>query len=252
MFAQSRLAKCARERDPTVSVMRSLRSTLRSLAWSACFLAACSGPPRESTPPARPAREGFHHRFTNAKEWSKTFDDPARDAWQKPEDVIGWLNLRADSRVADLGAGTGYFAVRIAKRVPTGRVFGADIEPDMVRFLADRATSEGLPNLRSVQTTEDDARLPEPVDAILVVDTYHHISGRQAYFRKLLASLRPDGEVMIVDFTHEATMGPPVEHRVSPDRVRAEMSEAGYVFVASHALPNQFVLTFRAAPRTTP
>ena len=131
-----------------------------------CFLAGCSPPRATAVGAATAAGDGYHRRFADAHAWSKTFDDPARDASQKPEDVLDALALRSEARVADIGAGTGYFAARIAKRVPAGRVYATDVEPDMVRFLGDRARKEGLANLVAVQSSPDDARLPEPVDVI--------------------------------------------------------------------------------------
>ena len=106
------------------------------------------------------------------------FEDPSRDTWQKPDVVIDALNLEPSSLVADIGAATGYFPVRIARRLPEGRVWGIDVEPDMVRYLNARARKEGLSHLFSVLATENDPLLPEPVDVVLVVNTYHHISER--------------------------------------------------------------------------
>ena len=100
------------------------------------------------------------HGFGNAEQWSKVFDDPERDAWQKPHEVIRALALKPDAVVADIGAGTGYFSVRLAHMLPKGRVYGVDTEPDMVKYLAGRATKEGLRNLSAVAAAPDNPRLP--------------------------------------------------------------------------------------------
>ena len=160
----------------------------------------------------------FHRRFDDAEKWAKEFDKPERDAWQKPDEVVDALHLDRASSVADVGAGTGYFAARIAKRIPDGKVFAADVEPDMVRYLGERAGREHLANLVPVQASADASNLPEPVDLILVVDTYHHIGHRIAYFAKLKSSLRPGGRLAIIDFKADSPIGPPVEHRISPRR----------------------------------
>jgi SAM-dependent methyltransferase len=97
-----------------------------------------------------PGEHHGHHRFDNAEEWAERFEDPARDAWQKPEQVLDWLELQPTHKVADIGAATGYFPVRIAKRVPDGKVFGVDIEPSMVDCLNKRAGDEGIDNLIAV------------------------------------------------------------------------------------------------------
>jgi cyclopropane fatty-acyl-phospholipid synthase-like methyltransferase len=163
--------------------------------------------------------------------------------------VISALALSPSARVADLGAGTGYFAVRIARRVPEGRVYAIDIEPDMVSHLGERATREGLANLTPVLATPDEPRIPEPVHLVLVVDTYHHIGDRVAYFRRRAESLRPDGRLAIIDFTRESPIGPPAEHRIPPEAVVQELALAGYAKVQALALlPNQYFLVFEREP----
>jgi len=189
----------------------------------------------------------FHRRFDDAEKWAKVFDDPERDGWQKPEEVLDALHLDRAASVADIGAGTGYFAVRIAKHVPEGKVFAADIEPDMVRYLGERAGREQAANLAPVQASADAANLPAPVDLILVVDTYHHIGHRVAYFTKLKSSLRPGGRLAIIDFMADSPTGPPVEHRISPEKVTEELAAAGYALAESHDfLPRQYFLVFKA------
>ena len=191
------------------------------------------------------AEQGFHHSFGNAETWAKEFDNPARDAWQEPEDVLDALQLARTAYVADIGAGTGYFSARIAKRVPEGKVFAVDIEPDMLRYLHERAHREHLDMLQPVQASADSPNLPEPVDVALMVDTYHHIDDRVGYFSRLKARLRSGGRLAIVDFKPDAPDGPPAEHRIPPAKVIAELEQAGYRLVAMHDfLPRQYFLVF--------
>lgn len=216
----------------------------------ASFAQATGEPPMNhqgsGTQPAGGPMPEAHHSFGNAEMWARQFDDPKRDAWQKPDEVLDALQLAPTALVADLGAGTGYLSVRIARRVPKGRVFAADIEPDMVRYLGERAHREHLSVLQPVRTSTDAANLPEPVDLILVVDTYHHIDNRTAYFARLAQSLRPNGRLAIIDFKRDAPDGPPVESRIAPEKVTAELEAAGYRLVASHPfLPRQYFLVFQ-------
>ena len=192
---------------------------------------------------------GHHeHQFKDAERWAHVFDDPARDAWQKPHEVIQALALAPEARVADLGAGTGYFSARLANMLPKGRIYAADLEPDMVRHLGERAKREGLANLVPVASAPDDPRLPEKVDLVLLVDVYHHIEDRTRYFAKLRASLRPGGRVAIVDFRLDAPVGPPRAARVAPEQVKEEMKRAGYTPSAEHEfLPYQYFVVFRPA-----
>jgi SAM-dependent methyltransferase len=190
------------------------------------------------------------HRFSGAEHWAAVFDDPARDAWQKPHEVIAALAPAPDSVVADIGSGTGYFAVRLAHFVPKGRVYGVDTEPDMVKYLGERAKREGLANLVSIAGRPDDANLPGKVDLVLMVDVYHHISEREAYFGKMLGSLKAGARVAIIDFRPDAPSGPPKGERIPPAQVKAELARAGYALSKEHAfLPQQFFLVFEAAKR---
>jgi len=188
------------------------------------------------------------HSFQGAEKWAHVFDDPERDAWQKPHEVIQALALTPDARVADLGAGTGYFSARLANMLGQGRVYAVDIEPDMVRYLGARAEREHLKNLLPVAGTPDDPKLPEKVDLVLLVDVYHHIEDRAAYFSRLRVSLRPGGRVAIIDFRLDSPEGPPRAARITPDAVKAEMKAAGYSLAAEHPfLPRQYFLIFRPA-----
>lgn len=199
-----------------------------------------------STFPALAQSPSTHqHRFSDAQRWAHVFDDPARDAWQKPHEVIRALALEADAIVADVGAGTGYFAVRLVNMLPSGRVYAVDIEPDMVRYLAERAKREKHDNLVAVAGAPDDPRLPEKVDLILLVDVYHHVEDRVRYFRSLREYLRPGGRIAIVDFRLDAPMGPPRATRIAADRVKDEVESAGYRLAQEHDfLPNQYFLIF--------
>jgi len=210
----------------------------------AVFAAILSGPLPAQTP------DTHRHSFGDADKWAKVFDDPARDAWQKPHEVIMALKLAPDAAVADVGSGTGYFAARLAHFVPKGRVYAVDTEPGMVKYLAERAKREGLANLVSLAGAPDDPRLPERVDLILLVNVYHHIGAREEYFRKLQTSLKPGGRIAIVDFRVESPMGPPKRERISGERVRAELGRAGYELAEEHDfLPNQHFLVFRPGKR---
>jgi len=185
------------------------------------------------------------HSFGDAEKWAHVFDDPQRDAWQKPHEVIQALALKPDAVIADIGSGTGYFSARLANMVPKGRVLGIDTEPDMVKYLAERAKREGLSNISAVRGAPDDPRLPEKVDLVLLVDVYHHIDDRERYFRKLLGLLKPGGRIAVIDFRMDSPDGPPKSARIAPESVKVELRSAGYVLVREHEfLPNQYFLVF--------
>jgi len=220
----------------------------------ACLIAG-GGASLAQTPSGTPAEHehmgshsdgAFHRRFDDAEKWAKEFDNPDRDAWQKPEEILHALDLKPASKVADIGAGTGYFSVRIARRIPEGKVFAADVEADMVRYLGERAQREHLANLVPIQASVDAANLPEPVDVILVADTYHHIGNRTQYFARLKSALNPGGRLAIVDFKADSPIGPPPQHRIPPEQVTEELGAAGYSLVKAYQiLPRQYFLVFQ-------
>jgi cyclopropane fatty-acyl-phospholipid synthase-like methyltransferase len=186
----------------------------------------------------------MHHRFEKADEWAKVFDDPARDQWQQPDRVIEALALAPSMTVADVGAGTGYFAVRLARAVPSGSVIATDIEADMIRYMTARAEREGLANLRAQLTPPDDPQLTAgAIDRILVVDVWHHLEDKRGYATKLAAALKPGGSIAVVDFKLDATRGPPAKYRLAADSIAADLAAAGLSTKVSPVdLPDQYIV----------
>lgn len=239
-------------KDRTVSLPAPNGDAVRRSAWitlaAALLMAAPSAaqhhPPAASEHAAGHDDATIHHRFEDAAQWAKRFEDPERDAWQLPDSVITALVDRDDLVVADIGSGTGYFPVRFARAVPRGEVIGADVEPNMVFWLNDRARREGLTNLVSVLAAPDDPHLPRPVDLVFVCNTVHHIDGRIDYFRRLKDQLLPGARLAVVDYRPGSEMGPP--HKLPPEELTAEMTEAGWERAESlDFLPEQYFLVFR-------
>lgn len=186
--------------------------------------------------------------FDDVPYWQKVFDDPKRDAWQKPAELVAALGLRPGMQAADLGAGTGYFVRFLAEAVgPRGTVYAVEVEPKLVRHLRERAERESTANVVPVLTSKAALRLPTAgVDLLLIVDTYHHIDERVAYMRRAADVLRPGGRVVIVDW-HKRPLpeGPDMDHRLAREQVVAEMERAGYrLLSAPDLLPYQYVLIF--------
>jgi ubiquinone/menaquinone biosynthesis C-methylase UbiE len=217
-------------------------------SWVLVFLIALNYALLPTGPAAAQSPHTHEHSFGGAEKWAQVFDDPQRDAWQKPHEVIQALALKPDAIVADIGSGTGYFSARFANMVPKGRVYGVDTEPDMVKYLAERAKREGLKNITAVKGAPGDPRLPEKVDLVLMVDVFHHIADRARYLKKLQGSLKPGGRIAIMDFRMDSPDGPPKSSRIAPDRVKTELKGAGYALMQEHTfLPNQYFLIFQRA-----
>ncbi|HCH64314.1 MAG TPA: hypothetical protein DFR83_16030 [Deltaproteobacteria bacterium] len=187
-------------------------------------------------------------RFDDVESWTAVFDEPSRDDWQQPSVVVALLGLQKGMIVADIGAGTGYFNRHLAAAVGRkGKVFAVDIERSMVDHMAERAVSEGTPQVVPRLAQADDAGLlPQEVDRILLVDSYRHIDDRVAYFTQLRAALRPGGLLVVVDYRPGPLLvGPPPDSKLSPDQVTGELERAGWMRVEKHeVLENQIVLVF--------
>jgi cyclopropane fatty-acyl-phospholipid synthase-like methyltransferase len=211
----------------------------------AALITVCAAAVLTAQQPQTAKPNHMDHKFDDPARYAKSFDDPARDAWQLPARVIDALQLKSGMKVADIGAGTGYFSMRLA-RVPGVSVFAVDIEPKMVEYLQQRAHKEHAMNVTAVLAGASSPNLPEPVDVILVVDTYHHLPNRPAYFRELRKSLKPGGRIAIVDFRKDAPDGPPVHFRFTPQQIQDKMKQAGYELQSAHDfLPRQHFLIFR-------
>jgi SAM-dependent methyltransferase len=185
------------------------------------------------------------HRFEKADDWVAKFDDPKRDEWQRPASVVALMQIAPGSTVADLGTGTGYFLPHLAKAVgDAGHVLALDVEPDMIRYVKERAAREHLANVEARVVPLDGPGLAEAsVDRVLIVDTWHHIDGREAYTKKLGAGLRAGGAVYVVDFTLDSAMGPPKHHRLPAEQVVRELEAGGlHGEIVKEDLPEQYVV----------
>jgi ubiquinone/menaquinone biosynthesis C-methylase UbiE len=193
-----------------------------------------------------------HHSFADVEHWTTVFDDPKRDEWQKPAELVRALRLAPGMRVADLGAGTGYFSRYLSEAVgQRGTVFAVDPEPNLVVHLRERAEQEHTANVVPILASLDNPRLPaNGVEVVLIVDTLHHIDDRVNYLRRLKHFLTTTGRIAIVDFKKEPLpVGPPPEHKLARELVLEELAAAGYRLVAEPAvLPYQYFLIFNAAP----
>jgi ubiquinone/menaquinone biosynthesis C-methylase UbiE len=158
-------------------------------------------------------------------------EGPDRDAWQKPEQIMDALGIADGSVVADLGAGGGWFTIRLARRVgPNGTVYAEDIQPEMIEAITFRVAREGLHNVVTILGTPDDPRLPDgAVDAVLVVDTYNELEAPVKLLRNVARALAPKGRIGVVDFTKEGWggPGPAMDERVDPSRIEQDAQAAG-------------------------
>lgn len=182
-----------------------------------------------------------HHPPMSSDEYARVLEDPSRDAWQKPHEVITALDLKPAETVADIGAGTGYFARRLARHA--GKVYAVDIDEKLLAIAGRNAP----PNLQTVLGAPDDPRLPDAsVDTVFFCEVLHHIGSRPAYYAKLAKTLKPGGRIVVIDFYRKRLpVGPPPEMKLSQEQVIAELRDAGFKLRRSFGfLPYQYFLVF--------
>jgi arsenite methyltransferase len=210
---------------------------------------------QQSPPPQKPpaTMEEMHKLHADPKAYIATLEDPARDEYQKPHDVVMALGLKDGDRIADIGAGSGYFALRFAHHVgATGRVYAVDISADMIAHVNEGARAAKLTNVQTVLARPDDPTLPAAsVDRVFICDTWHHIENRGAYAEKLLKILRPGGRVVIVDFQKKPLpIGPPDEMKLAREDVIADFQAHGFRLEREETfLPYQYFLVFAPAAK---
>ena len=221
---------------------------VRPRALAALLLAAAATPPAGFAAQAAAPGAQMQHRHDDPQAYIASLEDPARDAYQKPDQVLKALALRPGEVVADVGAGSGYFTVRFAKAVgDSGRVYAVDISPDMVRHLNRRVRAEGLRNVVTVLSDPDDPLLPDAsVDRFVIVDTWHHVEDRPGYLERMKRMLKPGGQVVHIDFQkRELPIGPPTAMKIAREDLVRQMEDAGFRLSAEHTfLPYQYFLVF--------
>ncbi len=224
------------------------------LALLTALSPGCNGRPAENHSEAATSRAKHEHsagseqQFPDPQAYAHSLDDPSRDDWQKPQELVEHLQCRPGMTVVDLGAGTGYLVGYLSKAVgPEGRVLALDTERAMVETIDRRIERDSLRNVRTgVVEADDPALAPRSVDRILVVNTWHHIPERVEYAEKLRRALAPGGLLLIVDFTSESPHGPPSQMRLTDDTVRRELESAGFeTELLDESLPDQYLVAGR-------
>jgi ubiquinone/menaquinone biosynthesis C-methylase UbiE len=176
-----------------------------------------------------------------------TLEGPDRDAWNRPDQIMDRLLIADGSAVADLGAGGGWFTMRLATRVgPNGTVYAEDVQSQMIDAITRRTARAGLRNVRTVLGTASDPRLPAPVDAVLFNDSYHEVEHPVVMLGNAAKALKPNGRIGIVEFRKDGFgPGPPMEERVDPEQVIRDAQAAGLRLVSRENFPRYlYMLVF--------
>jgi 2-polyprenyl-3-methyl-5-hydroxy-6-metoxy-1,4-benzoquinol methylase len=180
----------------------------------------------KSNDSTKTANEYMHQSSTN--DLIKQFESAERDAYQQPQKVLEYLGPLKDKKIMDIGAGSGYFSVKLADK--GANVIAADVSEEFQTALKKRVNENKFKNIQLRKIAYDDPGLENnEVDMVLIVNTYHHIENRSEYFAKVKKGIKPNGELVIIDFYKTVIpVGPPVDHKISIDEVIAELKKAGY------------------------
>lgn len=187
------------------------------------------------------------HRFDEPEKYAERWNDPERDGWQHPEEIVAALALSPGAVVADIGAGTGYLVAHLSRAVGEGgEVVAIDVEESMVQYLAQRKEDLGPAKITPRKVSSESPALgKESVDGVVTLNTWHHIAGRDAYAKKVLAGLKPGGRFVVVDFlVDESIEGPPMAMRLEAETIVGELEGAGFskVEVIEESMPGHYVV----------
>ena len=209
------------------------------LALALLLLAAAAPRAQQAAPTAPRHRELFPPQDFGLLE------APDRAAWQKPDQIMDAVHVADGSTVADIGAGAGWFTIRLAQRVgPKGHVYAQDLQRLMLDAIKRRVQREGLENVTTVQAHGNDPNLPaKTLDAILMVDAYQEVENRVDYLRNLANALKPTGRIGIVNWKPgRGGPGPDPNERVAQSVVEGDAAAAGLRVIAHEDLPYQYLL----------
>jgi SAM-dependent methyltransferase len=217
------------------------------LAWmSVAVFSVVSAASSAQVPRGEQDMHGLHR---DSKAYIAALEDPKRDAYQKPNEVMEALGAKEGDVIADIGAGSGYFTIRLAHHVgSTGRVYAIDISPDMVRHLHERVRDMKLLNVSPILARANDPLLPQPVDRFLIVNVWHHIEDQASYLGLLKKLLKRGGQVVMIDFhKRDLPVGPPVAMKIAREDLIRQMETHGFRLAKEHAfLPYQYFLVFES------
>jgi ubiquinone/menaquinone biosynthesis C-methylase UbiE len=190
----------------------------------------------------------MHQLHQDPKSYIGALEDPQRDAYQKPHEVLSALRLKPGETIADIGAGSGYFTFRLSHFVgEKGKIYAVDVSPDMILYINRRVRDLKVNNVISILADPDDPLLPDrSVNRFFFSESWHHIENQTKYLSLMKRMLKPGGEIVMIDFhKKEIPVGPPLEMRIAREDLIKLMEQNGFRLAKEHTfLPYQYFLVF--------
>ncbi len=186
--------------------------------------------------------------FDEVEKYIAFLERPDRIQWQRPDEVVKALNLKAGDVIADIGAGSGYFSFRFVDKLTTGKVIALDTEPEMIRHIHHKSVSLGLNNLEAKIISKEKPEVGEPVDVVFICDVLHHVENRVEWLKQVSATMKSNSRLILIEFAEgELPEGPPASLKIPKAQLLKVTEQAGLKLTTDHSelLPYQVMLEFK-------
>jgi arsenite methyltransferase len=218
---------------------------MKAHMFLAAFLILQAVAPAQNPPKTM---EEMHKLHQDSKAYMAMLDDPARDAYQKPHEVVMSLGIKEGETIADIGAGSGYFAFRFTHHVgESGRVYAVDTNPDMIIHMNQRIRDMKVKNMVTILSVPDDPLLADgSIDRFFLCEVWHHIQDKTKYLSLMKKMLKPGGQVIMIDFQkRDLPVGPPDEMKIAREDVIKQLQAGGFQLAKENTfLPYHYFLVF--------
>ncbi len=185
--------------------------------------------------------------FKEVQKYIEFLERKDRELWQKPDAVINELLLEGTEKIADVGAGSGYFTFRLSKELPKGKVYAIDIEPEMIRHIHHKTVSRKIQNIEVILSTPDNPNIPKNVDIVIICDVLHHVKDKEYWLKAVFSQMKDDSRLVLIEFKEgKLPEGPPEDIKIPLEKMISITTNAGFINLQQNdeLLPYQYYLEF--------
>ncbi len=186
--------------------------------------------------------------FKEVQKYIEFLERKDRELWQKPDIVIKELSLKGTERIADVGAGSGYFTFRLSKELPKGKVYAIDIEPEMIRHIHHKAVSNNIQNIEVVFSTPDNPHIPKDADLVFICDVLLHVKNKEDWLKAVFSQMKNDSKLVLIEFKEgKLPEGPPEDIKIPLEKMVSITTNVGFIKLKQkdELLPYQYLLEFK-------